>query len=349
MSMRTILIWCIIAGFLGGGALIIRNQESAANQSQPTEWASLQFDPATIVSIQFGPADGDVHIERSEDQIDTWIGTWSSDAGEQRWPVLSTRVRGALRTLATTRVRLSDEQLVEGKEEIRLVSRNGAVTTIHQSTDRSGGRAPVRIETRDESGALARVLDGWIELGKLDVFVSGNTLDWRDPKLLNTSLASISSVDVGAGSFATTLMFDGTHWLITQPFQMHADRGRVETLIRTMTSLQAKRFIDDEIDLQESGLDAPIASIQLVSDGETYTLDIGQQADLSAESLYARFSQGDQQTIITIPTSSLSKLTAVPDAYVSPIANMYPQTSISGVRVFDREQRIRFEQIDRVP
>ena len=345
MSLRTLLIWCIIAGFLGGGALLLRQQHAESARSQPVEWARLQFDPASIVSLEMGPADLGVVIERSETQIDEWTGTWSSDAGTQSWGVSPTRVRGALRTLATTRVRLSENRLVESDGGIRLSSRDGSEITVSFGTDRAGGRSPIRLEQRDESGAIERVLDGWVESRILDAFTFDNALDWRDPKLMNIALSSVQNIRVSAGEHSMQAELIGTRWMITDPFSLHADRDRVESLIRTMTMMEASDFIDTPIDESTTGLGAPIAKIDIETEDHAYSISLGQQADLSAEQLYANFSRDGLDTVITVPVASLSKLTAYPDAYIASIAHPNAQTSVSALRVFGRDDVVRFESV----
>lgn len=345
MSIRTLVIWCIIAGLLGGGALILRNQQTNSVQAQPAEWANLQFDPASIVSIAFGPIDMDVQIERAPDRIDEWVGTWSTDAGSQDWGVSATRVRGALRTLATTRVRLSENQLVESGSGIEMRSRDGSSIRLIAGPDRSGGRALIRLEERDESGAIARVLDGWVESGIFDAFTYGNALTWRDPKLMDVAMPSVVSVDVIAGVNRTRVEQIGARWMITAPYTIHADRDAVESLLKKMISVEASGFEDVALDETTTGLSSPIAMIEMRTSDATYTLELGQQADLSGDSIYARISQNNQPTLIRVPVSAFSKLTAYPDAYIARIAYPGARTSISGVRVLGREGRTRFEAV----
>jgi hypothetical protein len=345
MSMRTLIIWCIIAGFLGGGALILRQQHTERVRTQPVEWASLQFDPASIITIRMGVPDQGVRIERHPERIDEWTGTWTTIAGDQSWRVSANRVRGAIRTFATVRVRLSDERLVDSGSEIVLGSRDGAALSVLVGQDRSGGRAPIRVEQRDESGAIERVLDGWIESTMIDAFDANQTLAWRDPKLMDFALPSVQRVRVRAGEHMTEAQLVGSRWMLTTPFFLHADRERVETLIRTMSSMQASSFVDSIPDESTTGLASPIAEIEIETGDATYAITLGQQADLSAETLYAKFTRADQSTIITVPIASLSKLTAYPDAYIASIANPTPQTSISAVRVLGREGRVRFESV----
>jgi hypothetical protein len=343
MSIRTLVIWSIIAGLLGGGALILRSQQASSVRDQPVEWTSLQFDPASIVSMSFGPPDLEVQIERSPDRIDEWVGTWSTDAGDQRWGVSSTRVRAALRTLATSRVRLSEDQLVESGSGIELQSRDGSSIRLTAGPDRAGGRAPIRLEQRDESGAIARVLDGWVESGFFEAFTFEKALAWRDPRLFDLALPSVSAVDVRAGEFRTRAELVGARWMITAPYTIHADRDSIESLLRTMITMEAAGFEEGPTDDSTTGLSTPIAVIGIQTSNAGYSLELGQQADLSGETLYARFSREQQSTLLRLPISSLTKLTAYPDAYIASIAYPGARTSISGVRVLGREGRVRFE------
>lgn len=324
---------------------MLRNQKAHAVTAQPSEWGALEFDPATITQIELGVPDQGAKIARDPERLDEWTGTWTTIAGDRTWGVSSNRVRGALRALSTTRVRLSNEQLVESGTPIALTARDGSSLVISVSPDRSGGRAPVRVEQRDESGAISRVLDGWVDSATVDAFQAPLTLAWRDEHLIRVPLPSVRSLSVSAGRHETELTLDGPRWMVTGPFTLPADREQAETLARTLINMQATEFIDAPLDDSTTGLGSPIAQITMRTGNDTFSIELGQQADLSAETLYARFTRAEQSTLIRVPIASLSKLTAYPDAYISPVANPIAQTDISAVRVLGLGGDPRFESL----
>lgn len=345
MSLRTLLIWCIIAGLLGGAAVVLRNQHAKTVRSQEILWGGLQFDPASVVTFRVESETGGVEIVRDADSVDEWDGRWELGNGSQGWGVTSTRVRGALRTLSTTQIRLSDEVLVEDGTRVELRSRSGSVVELLIGNDRSGGRSPVRVQQRDESGAIERVLNGWMEAGTARALTPENTLGWRDTRLMSVAMSSITGVRVRAGQYETRIELRDARWEITEPIRIHAERERVEELLRTVLALRAEGFVDGAVDPETSGLGSPIAVIRVDTRDGTYRLSVGQVADIGSDRLYASFARDGSETLIRIPLSSLSKLTAVPDAYVANHASELAQTRIQGLRVLGRDGGVRFESV----
>ena len=333
MSLRTILIWCIIAGLLGGAAVVIRDRSAAASATTEVRWAGLEFDPAGVTTLRIASGDDSAVIERDTQSVGAWQGRWDIRDESTAWSITPTRVRGALRMLSTGQVRLSEEPLVESGTLVELALRDGSGVELTIGTDRSGGRAPARITRRDESGAIERVQHGWMESGIADALNAQSTLAWRDTSLITAAMSSVTGVAVTAGPYASELRLVGSRWRLVEPIEVHANRERTETLIRTVLGLKAEGFVEQAIDQAASGLERPLAEIRLSTRDGVYTLRIGQAADVGGDSLYAEFSTGDSSTLIRVATSSLSKLTAAPDAYVGTVASAGASTDVSGVRV----------------
>lgn len=345
MSLRTILIWCIIAGLLGGAAVFIRDRSAAASATIEVRWAGLEFDPAGVTMLRIASGDDSAVIERDPQSVGAWQGRWDIRDESTAWSITPTRVRGALRMLSTGQVRLSEEPLVDSGTLVELTLRDGSGVELTIGTDRSGGRAPARITRRDESGAIERVQHGWMESGIADALNAQSTLAWRDTSLITAAMSSVTGVAVTAGPYASELRLVGSRWRLVEPIEVHANRERTETLIRTVLGLKAEGFVEQAIDQAASGLDRPLAEIRLTTRDGVYTLRIGQAADVGGDSLYAEFSTGDSSTLIRVATSSLSKLTAAPDAYVGTVASAGASTDVSGVRVLGRGGDVRFEAV----
>ncbi|MFG0245537.1 MAG: DUF4340 domain-containing protein [Phycisphaerales bacterium JB052] len=339
MSIRTLLIWIIIAGMLGGAAVFVRQKHIAALAEQEVVWVGLEFDPAGVVSVSVEGEDGSVEIQRDADSIDQWRGEWAHGV---TWGLASNRVRGGLRSLATARVRLSDEAVLETVARTATVrSRDGSIMTLSIGADRLGGRVPVRVEQRDEGGAIERVVDGWLDTALADSFASDVMLGWRDDRLFDMAASSVSRLRLSANKYAASLVRRTNGWAIDDPIDVHANREKVEELLRSLLSIKAQRFIDDEIDDSTSGLATPLARISIGDDESAATLLIGTRADIGADTLYARFDRGGNSTLVTVSTDALSKLTAVPDAYVSPTAGGFGLTSVRSVRVLGRGDAVK--------
>src|SRR5690606_17236946 len=113
MSIRTLLIWIIIAGLLGGAALFVQSRvrQVAAAQSEPAA-RSLGFDPAAVIAIERTVGDDDELLRRDEDVLDRWVIQWQTRGEDRSWPADPVKARSGLRALATARVRPSEQELV---------------------------------------------------------------------------------------------------------------------------------------------------------------------------------------------------------------------------------------------
>lgn len=340
MSLRTLIIWVIIAGVLGGGALVVRDRQVDASATQQVEWAGLGFDPASVLELRVDREGERADLKRDTERIDRWIGVF--DDGDQEWTISSTRVRGALRALATAQVRLSDDSLMQVQVgSIAITSRDGSITTVQLGAGRSGGRTPVRIEQRDESGAIERVLDGWLESSVPDALTLAGVRSWRDTRLMEAAASSISLVRLSSGVNSVTLERRTSGWWISEPIELHADQQMVDSLVKSLLTIDALRFVDSEIDETTTGLGQPLATIEVGNQESVSRLTIGKRADVSGDRLYARYGVSDQASLIEVATEALSKLTAVADAYASKLAGPYATTAVRSVRVMGRDEQTK--------
>ena len=339
MSLRTLLIWCIIAGLLGGAAVVLRDRGVQAAQNQQPEWVGLQFDPASVTEMRIERPSSSVQIGRAGESVDEWTGSWDRGGETFEWGVGATRVRGALRALATARVRLSDARLVEDESgRVLITARDGSTTSLLLAEERSGGRAPVRVEQRDASGAIERVLDGWLESSVADALTPDIALSWRDEKLMAMAASSVESIRISAPPYTTTLERLNGRWWITDPVRVHADREKSEQLVRSALALKAAGFVEQDVDDATSGMDSPLAQIEVKGANDAYSLSIGgKQADIGGDLLWGRFERETTSTMIYLTMESFTRLTAVPDAYVSSIAASFGSTEARGMVVRGRD------------
>lgn len=338
MSLRTLFIWIIIAGVLGAGALLVRQREAHRERQREIEWVGLEFDPASVVGLEIERTDSSVRLLRDQESIDRWVGRWDAGRGEEEWAITATRVRGALRALATARIRLGDENLMQDEDgRIAITSRDGSSTVLLAGSGRSGGRTPVRIEQRDESGAIERVVSGWLESSVADALAVNTVRSWRDMRLMNLAASSVTRLGLTAGSNRVSLARRAGGWWITEPIELHADQQAVDTLVKSLLVIKAERFEDADIDDATSGLNTPLASIEVGTEDSLTELTVGTRADISGDTLYARFARSGASALIQVSTDALSKLTASPGAYVSKFAGAYASTSVRSVAVSGRD------------
>lgn len=344
MSFRTLFIWIFIAGLLGAAALLVRQREAQAERERVIEWVGLEFDPASVVGLGIKRADAGVRLIRDQESIDRWIGRWDAGRGEEEWAITATRVRGALRALATARIRLGDDDLMQGEDaKITITSRDGSIAMLRAGAGRSGGRTPVRVEHRDESGAIERVASGWLDSSVIDALAVNTVRSWRDMRLMNFAASSVTRVGLAAGPNGVSLERRVGGWWITEPIELHADQQAVDTLVRSLLAIQAQRFEDSDIDDATTGVANPLASIELGTIDTLIELSVGSRAEISGDTLYARFTRSGTSALIRVSTDTLSKLTASPGAYISKFAGAYASTGVRSVTVHGRDgvERLR--------
>lgn len=348
MSIRTLLIWVIVAGLLGGAALYVRQSRVNGQVSGAPATRSLGFDPAATVEIIRVVGDGREVLGRDPELPDRWVIRWVRGDVERQWSADPVRARSGLRALATARVTapsVKDTPTLEPAGRVVLRQRDGSELKLDFDRRSAGGRTLVRVEARDGEGVANARWFGRIEKSVADAFMSGSMLGWRSERVFEMAPSAVRGLDVSAGAYATSLANEAGRWVIRSPVSVHADAAAVDKLIKTLLALEGAGFVDDPAELDAAGFDKPIAEIGLrTGSGET-RLTIGGRADVSGDLLYARVSRaGEGEGVITLPTKGLSQLTAAPDAYVGKTPSASGSANVRAVRVLNaRDRGVRLE------
>jgi hypothetical protein len=199
----------------------------------------------------------------------------------------------------------------------------------------------------------ARVPTGegnYVKLAEDDrVFVSKKTLnttfgkrlaDYRDKRVLNFKLADVQRVKVEGVRNFELVREDKTDWLVEAPYRGEADKTEAEKVVRPLTTLRAKAFIDDDpLSLKLYGLEEPQLKVTLDTERtipakakpgdpdtkpadtqpsvkeETFVLLVGAAADTQGEHYFARLEDGS--AIFTIRQDTYDSLTPEIDTVLS--------------------------------
>ncbi len=345
MSTRTLLIWIIIAGALGAGVILLKsNQDRQAFVKPQSSTRTIGFDPAMTVGLERLMNGQRQFLELDTQQINQWLLHWVQGDEDSTWDVDSMKARSGIRALATARVTLSDtDQVTIPGGELTVHQKDGHTVQIVFDESSSGGMCAVRIEERNPDGVADRRWFGRVDRGLYDSLVRDGMLSWRSTKLFDLANSAVQQVHLEAGGSKVELIRDASGWNIQYPFSIHGNTERIEELTKTLITLQAESFVDENVSPETSGISNPIATLSLGTQSESSTLRIGTRADVNGSTVYASLETPSGMTLITLQTDQLSKLTASVPPYVSMIPTNISASNIQAVRINGKDNRARLQ------
>ncbi len=345
MSIRTLLIWIIIAGTLGGVVIAIKAQQNKALLTKPAAASRLiSFDPASTITLERAVANQREILQQDPAEPGRWTIHWSHAGMDHQWAAQPSKVRSALRTLATARILPADENLITTSAgEFIIRQLNGDSIRIEFDASSSGGYTPVRIEERDNQGIATAMWFGRIEKKITDAFIPKPIKDWRSDRIFEMPNSAVRGVELSAMGTSVKLARTNTGWMIQKPIQIHGDTTQVEDLVKILTSLEAATFVDDPLDPATTGLGTPIATIRVSTTDESSTLTIGTRADIDGARVYAQLNTSTGSALVTLETDQLAKLTAVVDAYIAKTPSPQSLSAINAVRIEGRDGKMRLK------
>jgi hypothetical protein len=319
MSLRTVLISIIVAGALAALVLIDASLSSEQSESQQTTTTrALGVDPATITSISIESSPLGTHAARRDpDQPDTWV----VELDNAQTSADPTRVRAALRAIASTRIEPSeDETPIDPGATLEIGSRDQSTIEIRFGTAQVGGRVRVSVTHRDESDIVTSRWFGTVETRVRDSLAREGFRPWRSADLFPIALARVDRATISTRSGSVTLARTPLGWTLTQPHRAPASRAKVESMLGVLLSIDAQSFLDDpRITDDLTGLGDPRArlSVRDSATGDEYTLGIGAPVDESAQRVYARLTRsGSPGVRVLVETKGIATITPAPLAYV---------------------------------
>jgi Domain of unknown function (DUF4340) len=350
MSMRTLCIWIMISGFLGGAVLIVRSyQQKQASQVVVSDSRTIGFDPSmTIGLIQI--VDGREQSVQRDPQVP---GKWElrrefgdSELSSRAWNVEPNKIRAGLRALATGLVRTGDDSFgYENADSLFIRQRSGEQFRVEFGNEVSGGYVSVRIEAQDADGVQLERWDGRVERSLYDVFVMSGFEHWRSLRVFEVAASGVQSIALEAGGSSVTLARKSRGWEIEDPISIHGSRETIEDLVKVLISLEVDAFVDEEVNDETTGLANPIAQIQIGETEKQSLLTIGRRANVDLSTVYAQLETEKGKQLFTLKTDQLAKLTASVEAYISPVPSDFGVTDILGVKVLGNDGRPRFEAL----
>ncbi|GAB4383889.1 MAG: hypothetical protein Kow0022_04880 [Phycisphaerales bacterium] len=325
--------------------------------------ALLDFEPAAVDRMEVTQGQSRVWIEREEWLGSTqWVIRWGRGGADQTWPADETRVRAALRVLATTTLD-PGQAPVRGGGTLSLRTADGAVHTLEFDDRPIAGRIGVSVRS---SG---RATGGLTDAALFDAFVRTGLLAWRDERVLLSPGVGPSRVFIEAGREALALARRDGRWTLLEPLTSPADPDAAGALIRTLAGLRVERFMEDlRVDDDRTGLDHPLARIEAEHDfrvaaGNGFesklvrqTLTIGGATDLSGATVHGlvewTLEDGSNvkrslvgPVVVAMSTEQLNKLTTSPGPYVSKVSTILLPSSIQDVSLSVGSRSVHLERL----
>lgn len=321
MRVRTVLAWFVIAGFLAVLVVLTRAPGGSApgpnGQSAPTTW-TIPLDPARVTRmVRLDGPEETASVSRAATGAERWTLRWETEPGRtQSWPADDTRVRAALRLIATTPITIAtDDEPVEPMATVRVTESDGRSVDIGFAPRAAGGQTRVVVDLRDANGIAEKRVVGRMPSSLPDALARTDWTAWRDDALFDVGVATVRAIEIESGPRRVRLERGARTWAITSPFTLEASTGEIERVIGAINALAASAFEDTPPQDATTGLDAPLARIAIASDGVERTLTVGRPADGSGKAVYARLDSPNANAIVRVPAEAFAKITAAPESY----------------------------------
>ncbi|MFB3904250.1 MAG: DUF4340 domain-containing protein [Acidobacteriota bacterium] len=151
--------------------------------------------------------------------------------------------------------------------------------------------------------------------GSPDVYLTSDYLfnsadkelkDWRNRKVLAFDRDQVQNIEITRASEPIKLKKQGEKWLLEQPLQETADEGTVSSLLSTLESAEAQKFVAEQPDdLKPYGLQEPVVTVRIREQGKDgwKALELGKKED---DTYLARTT--DRTPVFTVKTEVYDKL-----------------------------------------
>lgn len=322
----------------------------------------LAFDPAQVERLEVEAGGRRSWVER-----DTWFGSplwilrWGQGGPEHSWPADESRVRAALRVLATTALEPGEALALPGAT-LTLRTLDGTAHTLQFSDRPIAGKIGVQVESGGKR------ISGLTDAALFDAFVRTGLAAWRDEHALLSPGVGPSRVFVTAGDSALSLARREGRWTLLEPLVVPAEPEPTNELVRNVSGLLAERFIDEmPMSDERAGFGQPLARVEAEHDLRIsrdsgpesllvrQTLTVGGPTDLSGQSVYGlvewTVTAADGSTrplagpvVVAVATESLNRLTTHPEPLVARTSTSAPPGSFQQVELTLDDQSVRLER-----
>jgi hypothetical protein len=248
-----IAILLVVALALAGALFFVGRPKPPAAPPVPL----ITLPPRDITSLELTwAADGSLmsRMHRLDDGL--WVANWKVGDVVGSWPVIPSRIAGALTLLSKVEGTPSDAVETLG-DPVRIVLAGGGNSTTLSAAKRAFGGVGSVVRPPDGTHpALAADVDGQL----IQVFQRQDVMAWRDLSVfpgdlsqtarifLNPPLHVVAGVQPPAQpadlpiAVRTRLQRVGSRWSLIEPANVPADRAQIEGFIALLKKLRIAKF-----------------------------------------------------------------------------------------------------------
>lgn len=342
MSRSTVIAALLLAVALAAAALFLL---APAVPPPPTQ-AGMDFEPSAVAELAIArPGESPLRVVRGKTPSDWRVLTAADDAG---WPVLTQRVRPALRILAGATLAHDPELQRPGPDAPSITIRldDGSERTLRIGKKHLAGRVPAELITPDTRAV------GFIGADVAEAFINTGPLAWRDLALFPLAGPEAARIRVAASDRRIALTRVQGRWSLAEPLAAPADHDAVAKLIALLAAAKITDFIETpaEHDAAAAALATTTAEIHIEADARELTADtvrsrtvsntlvVGSSGDLGGQRVFARLRRADEgdpdaalDRLVSIERDSLNPVSTDPAFYLSKTA---AQAQTSDVTTF---------------
>lgn len=326
MSIKTTIVWLLVAIALGAAALLMLNRSGGGGGAgtpavgQPI----MNFDAGALRSVRIEHADGS--REAVEHGADGWrmrvkVAGRADGAGD--WPVPSNRIESLARLMLDARVRAAatkGDSLGDQPTVVTLTFEEGLPIVVKLADRSIAGTALVEVERMGKPGETLRAkVDDQLH----GLFRGGAPREWRDRTALPAAGLEASRIRLSnsAGDMISLGRVQG-QWSLREPVAAPANPAAVQRLMGLLAGIKVADFMDGgggsagaaftpgatvliEHDRRELTGGASPSEAEARVKTESHTLEIGGPADSSGARLLARI---DKARMVVIDARSVAEL-----------------------------------------
>lgn len=175
---------------------------------------------------------------------------------EPMWPILTSRVRAALRLLAEASGPAGPTTIDKSEStDVVITDDAGVVRTVHVGRGALGGRVPLVVE-----GGGSILADA--DLAK--IFRPEGVAAWGDPEVLG-QFGEPSGATVRSGENEVQLSRTQTRWSLLKPMVARCDAAACRGVVQGWGEILAVRWISGDASA-DMGFDKPTASVAVTAD-----------------------------------------------------------------------------------
>ncbi|MCC6321765.1 MAG: hypothetical protein IT438_10075 [Phycisphaerales bacterium] len=353
MSMRTTILWLLIAIALGAAALLLMRTPSLSGGTAGGGGGGgveigvpvLRFDPADLKGLRIEHT-GNGAREEVERTADGWsmrvfVPGASPAIPPPAWPVPAVRIQSLTRLMLDARARAAagkDERPGEGATVVTLTFQTAAPITVRLAERSIAGTAMIEVESAAADPAATgspAVVRAKIDDQLHGLFRGAAPREWRDRTALPAAALDASRIRLtnGKGDIVALGRVQGV-WSVREPFSGPADPAAVQHVLGLLGGITIADFLDGgagagggaggfaanataliEHDRRELGGSGAAADAAARVITRTHTLEIGGPADPSQTRLFARI---DKDRTIVIDARSVADLRLAAELYAWP-------------------------------